>query len=311
MGGKPLPRGQELASLARRQHGVVSIRQLQRLGYSHQSVSRAAAAGRLHRLHLGVYAVGHMDLSLQGRCLAGVLASGPGALLSHFSAAWLLELLTTSPIPVHVTTPLPRKQRGALRLHHSRTLTEADRGLRQMIPVTSIARTSLDLAPLVRFRSLRRMVRRAEDLRVFDLAEFRSVLERNRGHHGVVGLERALAIYEPLRLTRSELERELVTAVEAAGLPVPSTAFVVAGCELDLYWPELRFAVEVDVYATHGSHESFEEDRLRDENLKLAGVELIRVTGHRFEREPEEVVNRIGRLLDQRGRQLGVSLRSV
>jgi very-short-patch-repair endonuclease len=176
--------------------------------------------------------------------------------------------------------------------------------LHERIPLTSVARTSLDLAPLVRFQSLRRALRRSEDLEVFDLDDFRSVIARNRGHHGAPALERALAIYEPQRLTRSQLERELVAAMERASLPQPSTAFVVAGYELDIYWPELRFAVEIDVYATHGSHEPFEQDRLRDEDLKLAGIELARVTGHRFEREPRQVVERVSRLLEQRSRQI-------
>ncbi|HET7120087.1 MAG TPA: hypothetical protein VFI17_02405 [Solirubrobacterales bacterium] len=232
------------------------------------------------------------------------MGSGPRALLSHYSAGWLLGLTTTSPIPVHVTTPVPRKAREGVRIHRSGTLTDADRALEQGIPVTSIARTALDLAAGVRFRSLRRIVRRAEELEAFDLDAFRSVLARNRGHHGAMPLRRALATYEPPRFTRSEFEREFVAAVEAAGLPRPSTNLVVAGHELDVYWPELRFAVELDVYATHGGHEPFEEDRLRDEDLKLAGIELTRVTAHRFERKPEVVVERIRRLLEQRRRQL-------
>ncbi|HEV2726801.1 MAG TPA: hypothetical protein VGV34_00825, partial [Solirubrobacterales bacterium] len=144
-------------------------------------------------------------------------------------------------------------------------------------------------------------------LKVFDLGDFHSLLARNRGHRGAFSLERALDFYEPPRLTRSELERECLALVEEAGLPRPGTAFVVAGYELDLYWPELRFAVELDVYATHGGHEPFEEDRRRDEDLKLAGVELTRVTGRRLEREPQQVVQRIRRLLDQRRQQLTAS----
>ena len=142
---------------------------------------------------------------------------------------------------------------------------------------------------------------------MFDLVDFRSVLDRNRGHRGALPLERALAIYEPPRLTRSELERELLALLERAGLPCPSTAFNVAGYELDLYWPELAFGVELDVYATHGGHESFEEDRRRDEDLKLADVELTRVTGIRLEREPRQVIDRIRRLLGQRRAQLAAS----
>jgi very-short-patch-repair endonuclease len=268
-------------------------------------VWRSAEAGRLHRLDQGVYAVGHTNLSLQGRCLAAVLASGPNALLSHYSAGWLLGLISTRPVPVHVTTPLPRKRRGAVRIHHSRTLLDADRALEQGIPVTSVARTALDLAGVLRFHNLRRLIRRSEELRAFDLADFRSVLARNRGHRGAARLGRALDIYEPPRLTRSELEREFLRSAEAAGLPRAVAAFNVAGYELDVYWPELRFAVELDVYATHGAHEPFEEDRLRDEDLKLAGVELTRVTGRRFEREPRRVIERVARLLDQRREQLG------
>ena len=171
--------------------------------------------------------------------------------------------------------------------------------------MTSVARTSLDLAAVLRFRNLRRLIRRSEELRVFDLDDFRSVIARNRGHRGRTPLERAMEIYEPPRFTRSELEREFLRLLDAADQPEPVTAFNVAGYELDVYWPELRFAVELDVYATHGAHEPFEEDRQRDEDLKLAGVELTRVTGFRFEREPRKVMDRVARLLDQRRGQLG------
>jgi very-short-patch-repair endonuclease len=205
---------------------------------------------------------------------------------------------------VHVTAPVPRKRRDRIRVHHSRTLADIDRTLERGIPVTSVARTALDLAAVVRFQSLRRLIRRAEELREFDLGGFRSVLARNRGHRGAFPLERALGIYEPPRLTRSELEREFLALIEQAGLPRASTGFNVAGYELDIYWPELRFAVELDVYDTHGAHEPFEEDRRRDEDLKLVGVELTRITGRRLEREPRQVVERISRLLDQRWRQL-------
>lgn len=205
---------------------------------------------------------------------------------------------------MHVTTPIPRKRRDRVRVHHSRTLTDVDRALEQGIPVTSVARTALDLAALLRFRNLRRLVRRAEELRAFDLDDFRSVLARNRGHRGAFALGRALANYEPPRFTRSELEREFLRLAEQIGLLRPVTAFAVAGYELDVYWPELRFAVELDVYATHGAHEPFEEDRRRDEELKLAGVELTRVTGRRLEREPRQVMERVARLLEQRRGQV-------
>jgi very-short-patch-repair endonuclease len=234
-----------------------------------------------------------------------VLTSGPGALLSHYSAGWLLGLIPTRPVPVHVTTPVPRKRRDAIRIHRSETLTDCDRVVEQGIPVTSVARTALDLAATLRFRSLRRLIRRSEELEVFDLRDFRSILGRNQGHRGAAPLSRALAIYEPPRLTRSEFEREFVARAEQMELPSFATNFSEDGYELDVYWPELRFAVELDVYATHGGHDPFEEDRLRNEDLKLAGIELTRVTARRFEREPGHAMERVQRLLEQRRRQLG------
>jgi Transcriptional regulator, AbiEi antitoxin len=309
MRNEALPPGKELARLAKRQHGVVSIRQLNHLGCSHYAVHRAVAAGRLHRLHQGVYAVGHTDLSLYGKCLGAVLGCGRGGLLSHWSAAWLLGLMpATSPVPIHVTTPIPRRRRLGLLIHRSRTFTDEDRTLVEEIPVTSVARTALDLAARVRPPSVNRLLQRSEELAAFDLPDFESVLDRNRGHRGRRPLRRALAIYEPPPFTRSGLERRFFELVLAHGLPRPATNFVEAGHELDVYWPQLRFAVELDVFETHGSRLSFEEDRLRQEDLKLAGVEMTRVTGPRLKREPRRVMERLERLLAQRRRQLGVPI---
>lgn len=92
--------------------------------------------------------------------------------------------------------------------------------------------------------------------------------------------------------------------VEKACLPTPSTGFNELGCELDVYWLEERFAVELDVYETHGTREAFEGDRLRQENLKLGGIEMIRVTGPRLDREPGEVIERVAVLLEMRRREL-------
>lgn len=298
---EPQPRGRRLANLARRQHGVVSIRQLHRLGFGRDWVSDAVAAGRLHRLYHGVYAVGHTDLSLQGRCLAAVLASGPRSLLSHYSASWLWGLTPTGPVPIHVTTPVQRAGRGSIRLHRSRTLTSADRALREMIPVTSVARVLLDQAALVDERRLKKLLKRAEERKLFDLVAAHDVLERNRGHRGRKPFTRALALYEPPPFTRSEFELLFYEAVLAAGLPTPRVNYNVAGMELDVYWPEHSLAVELDLYETHGTRESFEEDRIRRERLLLAGVSVTNVTGPRFEREAGEVLRNVQALLAERG----------
>lgn len=290
-----------LAALAARQHGVVSIRQLTgRLGYSRRAVSRAVADGRLHNLYRGVFAVGHTKLSPHGECLAAVLACGSGALLSHYSAGWLWGITTTSPVPIHVTTPIPRKLHLPVRRHHSRILEPEDRALEMGIPVTALPRTYLDLAAVVRFEWLRRMLERGEELEILDVRPIEALLARSGGHHGAEPLRRAIAIYGPAAVSRSELERDFLALVLAAGLPRPATNYVEHGFELDVYWPEYRFAVELDVFETHGTREAFERDRLRQEELLLAGVELIRVTGPRLEREPAHVIEHVRRLLLQR-----------
>jgi very-short-patch-repair endonuclease len=293
-------RGQELARLGRRQHGVVSIRQLLHLGFSQDAVEHLAGLGRLHRLHHGVYAVGHTDLSLRGRCLAAVLACGPRALLSHYSAAWLWGLTPTQPIPIHVTSPSPRKRRAPIRLHRSSTLVDADRDLQDGIPVTSVARTLLDQAAQVPPRGLRRRLKRSEELKHFDLRAVEDVLARNRGHRGVKPLRRAIRLYEPPPFTRSEFEAMFFEAVLANGLPRPRVNHNMLGMEVDLYWPRQSFIVELDLYETHGTRDSFETDRLRQEDLLLAGIAMTRVTGPRFDREPDAVMARIVRLLAER-----------
>lgn len=290
-----------LAGFAERQHGVVSIRQLTGpLGYSRSAVYRSVEAGHLHRLHPGVYAVGHTSLSTQGRCLAAVLACGPNSLLSHVSAAWLWDLTKTLPLPASVTTPLYRKPRPPLRLHEARALVASDRALREGIPVTSLPRTLLDLAATVRFHWLEKMVERSEELGLFDLRAVEELLSRTVGHHGHKRLREAIALYAPSSFTRSGLERRWLELVLAAGLPQPRMNYVEQGFELDCYWPEYLFAVELDVFETHGTRAAFERDRKRQEDLLLAGIVMTRVTGPRLKREPDEVVRRVARLLAQR-----------
>jgi Transcriptional regulator, AbiEi antitoxin/AbiEi antitoxin C-terminal domain len=287
--------------MANRQHGVVSIRQLLGpLGYSRSAVARATAAGRLHRIYRGVYAVGHTRLSMQAHCLAAVLASGPGALLSHASAAWLWGVSSRSPRPFEVAVSTPRQARPPIVLHCSRTLIAEDRALEDGIPVTALTRTLLDVAATFRFHRLQRTLERSEELRLFDLGAVEALLARSTGHPGVGRLRRAIALYHAPAFTRSGLERKFLGLVERAGLPRPVTGFNEAGYELDVYWPGERFAVELDTFETHGSREAFERDRRRQEDLKLVGVEMTRVTGHRLEREPQQVIERVARLLAQR-----------
>jgi len=295
---------QPLAELADRQHGVVSIRQLEQLGYSRSTVARAAAAGRLHRLDRGVYSVGHRRLNWQGRCLGAVLACAP-AVASHTSAAWLWELLRTRPGTIHLTASTRRHAKSDYAVHFAR-LADEDRGFIEDIPVTALPRTLLDVAATFSPSRFERVLERSEDLRLFDLGAVDDLLGRTIGHPGHGPLRRALAIYrDDPAFSRSGLEKRFRKLAKAAGLPPPAMNFNVAEFELDAYWERERFVVELDVYETHGTRAAFERDRLRQEDLKLIGVEMIRVTGPRLDREPKNVMKRVEVLLERRRRELG------
>lgn len=288
-----------LADLATLQHGVVSSRQLAELGYLRGAITRAAASGRLHRLQRGVYAVGHKNLTERSRHMAAVLACAPDAVLSHYSAGWLWGLLRYPGQTIHLTAPTRRHPKHSFCLHYA-ALTEADLDSCEAIPATAVPRTMLDLAAVLPAGRLDRVVERCEELRLLDLGPIESLLERAGHHRGRSPLLRALALYRPSAFVRSQLERRFLELVLDAGLSAPAMNYNLAGYELDAYWEAERFVVELDVYETHGSRAAFERDRLRQEELKLIGIELIRVTGPRLDREPKVVMDRLATLLTQR-----------
>jgi predicted transcriptional regulator of viral defense system len=293
-----------VAELAAAQHGAVSARQLNELGVSAESISRQVAVGRLHRVHQGAYALGHPALSRHGRCMAAVLAGGEGAILSHASAAWLWGLSGHYPGIVEVTAPVTRHVRAGLRLHSAATLSPEDKTTEEGIPVTALPRTILDLAARDRRRSPAWALARADRLGILDLIEIDALLQRSSGQRGVARLRQAAEEFREPVFTRSGLERRFLRLVKESALPRPSTNLFVCGYELDAYWSEFRFAVELDTYEYHGNPGTFESDRERQEDLKLAGIEMTRITGRRIAREPAAVAARLKRLLELQRKNL-------
>jgi very-short-patch-repair endonuclease len=294
-----------VAELASGQGGVISTAQLIALGVSEKAIWRAVASGRLHPIHHSVYAVGHTALSREGLCLAAILSCGPGALLSHRSGAWLWGLTKRWPSPIEVTAASPRQIRPAIRIHSASALTDEDRSSVRGIPVTALPRTLLDLAAIDP-RFLGAAIDRAEKQSLLDLHKLDALVKRSRGFRGVARLRSALEDYRVPAYTRSRLERRFLALVKAAGLRRPSMNLFIDGYELDAYWASERFAVELDTYEHHGGRRSFEADRLRQEDLKLAGIEMTRVTGRRMDQDPDGVAARLRQLLRQRRRELGL-----
>jgi hypothetical protein len=291
-----------IARLAERQHGVVSLPQLQLAGLTKDAVGKRAATGRLTRIHRGVYAVGHARLTQRGHWMADVLAYGPTAVLSHRSAAALHGLRPDNRPKTDVTLPSrSARSRSGIHVHRSSTLETGDVTTVDGIPCTTVARTLLDLAEVVDAQALERAVSQADVFRTFDLRTVDEVLSRASGRHGATGLRSVLASYDRPTLTDQELEERFLALCRKASLPPPEVNGWVAlddgiAYQIDFLWRAERLAVETDGWGSHGTRRAFENDRRRDRNLSMAGWTVVRFTWRDVEREPDEVTAALTRL---------------
>ena len=287
LGAKPPP-DLAISALAGRQHGVVTRAQLAALGAGRCAIERRVASGRLHRVHKGVYAVGHTALPRNGTLIAAVLACGEGALLSHRSAA---ELWRIGPRAAYIDVTVPGRRRPPGIVVHECALRDGDRTALHGIPVTTPARTIIDLADVLTRRGLERRIDEAEYLRL-DLTG----LEPLPGRRGAGTLARLLAEHSAgSTRTRSDLEEIFLHLCETHHLTQPRTNERVGGHEVDFVWPGPRLIVEVDGAAAHRTRKGFEEDRARDAELTAAGYRVMRFTHRRLRREPEAVADQLRR----------------
>jgi very-short-patch-repair endonuclease len=282
----------EIARIAASQHGVVTAEQLAEVGLGRSAISERTRRGRLHRLHRGVYAVGHRAPTHHGRWTAAVLACGEGAVLSHHSAAALWELLRPIDGPIHVSVPTTtgRKSQRGIRLHRCPSLADplsspssnwqgGGRGQgivtrRHRIPVTSIQRTIDDLEGAVAPYLLRRARRQAE----------------LKGIH-LQGVER--------KRQRSDLEEDFLALFPAHRFPPPETNVKLGRWEVDFLWRDQRLVVEVDSFAYHRGSIAFEDDYARDLDLRSRGYTVLRFADAQIEAEPARVVADVARALAQ------------
>ena len=266
-----------IAHVARVQHGVVTTVQLIEVGLATSAISKRVRTGRLHRLHQGVYAVGHEGLSEEARWMAAVLACGPRAVLSHGAAAVHWDLLRPLEGPIDVTIPTQngRKRRQGIRIHRCANLEAPLRPhgterrlaslvtVRDHIPVTTVPRTIADLPSTLAPYLVRRAIRQAEFLKL------PTGIETDR--------------------TRSDLEREFLRLCRRYGLPAPEVNVVIGGMTVDFLWRDARLVVETDSYATHGGTVAFEDDRERDLRLRRLGFSVHHISERQLELEPAAV----------------------
>ena len=256
---------------------MLALEELVRLGVEPRTVSRWAQGGRLHRVYPGVYAVGHPKLTAEGRWLAAVKACGPGAVLSHQTAAALLAIRRSSSPLIHVTTPTRASPRG-IRVKRVRRLHPEDRATRDGIPVTSVARTLLDLAEVLPLDQLRRACEQAERLGLLDLIAIRRLLARNPRRRGTPKLRAALTGWIAPPDVRSDWERDLPDFCARHSIPQPELNQLVEGHLVDALWRDRRVIVELDSWAFHRSPRAFEDDRKKYAQLQLAGYLALPIT---------------------------------
>jgi len=305
----PRPVDPVIASLADRQFGVVARRQLLAAGVTARTIDRRIANRRLRPLHHGVYAVGHTALRLEGWWMAALLAAGDGAVLSHRTAAavWGIRPPGGARVDVSIRSRAGRAHRPGIAMHRPRTLTVDEITRHEGLPVTTPARTLIDLAEVIRTRALASALSDAERLRL-DLGDLHALLDRHTAKRGAARVRRQLAdLHAADAWTRSDLERRFLRLVRRHGLPQPAVNAWVAGMEVDFIWRDERVVVEVDGHAYHRTRQAFEDDHRRTVELRLAGYEVLRFTDRQIVADGATVARAVGHALAYAVRSRAIS----
>ncbi len=248
----------EIAQLARNQYGHVTRPQLLKLGMAASTIGHWVDAGRLVHVHHGVYAVGYRRVEPVARAIAAVLACGDGAVLSHDSALALWGLRRWPRVPEVIAPGCVR--RPGIVAHRSTTLTRAQTTTQLGVRTTRVARALHDIRRRLTPRQRTRLANAARLQRLISADEAEALLHRR---------------HNP---TRSGLEDAFQRFLQRHGLPRPLINVIVAGYEVDAYWPAHGLIVELDDYATHGDRASFQSDRDRDLAHAALGIRTLRLT---------------------------------
>ena len=274
-----------MAGLVAQQHGVVTAEQLQAAGFTREMIRRRVEDGRLYRTQPGVLSL-TPTVSPRGRMLAAALTFRPNAVLSHRAAGAIWNF---SPWPtglIDVTVGGRPKGRRGVRIH---TAT-VERVTKDGFPVTTVARTLVDLAGVLPLGRLRDAFETAERLRLLDV---NGVNEQIHGRRGAKKIRAILADYTEPEPTRSELERAFRQLCEDHGIPLPSQNVSLLGYEVDALWEADKTVVELDGWQWHNTKRTFEEDRRKAAALEAAGYRVLRFTWTQVKCEAEAVARAI------------------
>jgi very-short-patch-repair endonuclease len=285
----------EIARIARRQDNVMTLAQLLEAGLGPRGVRHRVQAGKLQRLHRGVFLLGAAPPSRMARARAAVMACGEGAVVSHRSAAEMFGLIpeTDGEVDVTVVGRNPGTHAG-IRLHRPRALPRYCVTSMRGIPVTSVARAIADLAATESAEVVERAWQEALYRRIVTERQLAAIIEREPRRRGALVIR---ALIDDPRMTRSERERALLRLIDTAQLPRPLTNVRLNGYLVDAYWPEQRLVVEFDGWQAHGHRGAFEGDRKRDQVMLANGVRAMRVTDRHLVHESVALAARIAMAL--------------
>ncbi len=291
-----------IAELAGRQHGVVASWQLWALGVGYDAIELRVKRHRLHRVYRGAYSVGYSKISRDGRLMAAVIASGPFAALSHFSAGGHWTVFRDGLVRAHVVTegPALRGQEG-ITTHRMRNIAPDDIVLRDGIPVTSLSLTMLHLTGMLSRRSAERVVIRAARLPEFDIEQVSALLDRSNGRRGVRPLRQIIQRDITAEMhALSELELRFLELCRDYGIERPECNQDVAALKVDAVWDRRRALVELDGYQFHRLPRDLRRDNERSRRLVLAGYRILRYAWHDVVGQPTEVAREVKKLLGVR-----------
>jgi len=277
---------------------MITHRQLVACGLRRGAIRRRLEAGRLRQMHRGVYLAGPVMPPL-GEEMAAVLACGAGAYVGHASAAFLhgLPPHPAKPDPVTVAVVGRDLRRPDIDIRRTTTLAEDEATEVEGIPVTTPARTILDLAAALPSAELAALIAEAYAQGLTSAGQLRSLIARHRGRPGTAALREMLARERGPKITDSEAERRFLTLVRAAGLPEPRAGVRMHGYRVDFLWPGERLVVEVDGYRFHSSGARFRSDRRRDQDLIAHGLTVMRVAWSHIVDEPYALIARLAAAL--------------
>lgn len=272
-----------IAALAGWQHGMIALWQLICIGLSRRAVTARAQAGRLHRRHRGVFAVGHSVISGKGHWMAAVLASGVGGLLACRSAAYLLDIRRTERAAIEVASAAWGGRRiDGIEAHRVANPALLDPIAVDRIPCTSGERTLIDLAAVLGRDELRSALDRAERLELVDHRRLGRLMRACGSKRGIATLRELAALPPPAELVRSEIERLLLELTAELALERPRVNAIVALenelYEVDFLWEGRSLIVETDGKESHGGWRAREDDIQRDARLTVAGYRVIRLS---------------------------------